>query len=176
MSEEQAQEQAVEPAKGKSSMMKAIVVLVVVLLLEGGTITATMYLAGGPREAQGQSVEDEQEAALNKPSELLVVKDRYSNTRSGRQFLYDTEIYITVRTRHRESVEAQLKDQQAQIAMEIGTIMRSSVPAVFEEPTLGSLRRKIKAMLDERLGTDAEGESIAQQVVMTKCTPIPVNF
>lgn len=165
---------AATPAKGN---LKSILVVLAVLLLEGGTIGVTMYLAGGPSKVQGVELQADLEAEKNKPVELLLVKDRFPNLQTGRHFLYDTEVYIVVRKADNENdaVKATLENMKATTSMEVGNIIRSAHPSYFEERTLATLRRQIKAMLDERL-TDKEGKSLVQDVLITRCTPFRADY
>lgn len=164
------------PRSSKAGTLKTLLMLVAVLALEGGTIGVTMMLVGGPREVQGVSLETDKMADQNKVVEVLVVKDKFENLRTGRQFLYDTEVYITVRKRDEASVTDALSTQKAQIAMAVGTIVRQSDPAYLQEATYATLRRQIKVKLDEMLGQDPDGQPVVQEVLITRCIPFRGDF
>ncbi len=137
------------PAGGGSK--KAMIIVIAVVLLEIATVGGTMHFAGGPKEAAATNLEADKETDLNRPVEVLVVKDKYPNMQTGRHLLYDTEIYITVRNRDLEKVKLGLEAIKAQTAMDIATIIRSAQPAFFQEPTLATIRRQVKAKLDDHL-------------------------
>jgi flagellar basal body-associated protein FliL len=179
MADKSAAETAPAPEAAKSSKggtLKTLIMLVAVLALEGGTIGVTMMMVGGPREVQGVSLEVDQMADQNKVVEVLVVKDKFENLKTGRQFLYDTEVYITVRKRDETAVTNALAAQKAQIAMAIGTVVRQSDPAFLQEATYATLRRQIKAKLDEMFDKDPDGQSIVQEVLVTRCIPFRGDF
>lgn len=179
MADKPAAESAPAPeAKPKASKgtLKTAIMLVAVLALEGGTIGLTMMMVGGPREVQGVSLEADEQANQNKLVEVLVVKDKFENLKTGRQFLYDTEVYITVRQRDETTVSDALKSQKAQISMAVGTIIRQSEPAYLQESTYATLRRQIKSKLDDMLGNDPSGEPVVQDVLVTRCIPFRGDF
>jgi len=177
MAAEQAENAAVAAAAAKGGgTLKAMIVLFAVLALEGGTIAVTMMLAGGPSEVQGVGLENDAQADANKLVEVLVIKDKFENLKTGRQFIYDTEVYITVKKRDEADVKEELERQKAQISMAIATIIRQAEPAFFQEATYATLRRQMKAELAERLGEDTEGESVVQDVLITRCIPFRGDF
>lgn len=139
------------PAPASTSPMKALSIVIGVVLLEALTIGATMYLAGGPKQAAASVLEADRQVELNRPVEVSVVKDKFLNTQTGRTILYDTEIYITVRNRDADRIRAALDSIKAQSEMDIATIMRSAQPSYFQEPTLTTLRRQIQAKLEDRI-------------------------
>ena len=159
-----------------ASAMKTMMVLLAVLLLEGGTIGVTMYFAGGPREVKGGVPEGERGPAGDRPVEVLVIEGRFPNTQTGRHFLYDTQVYVTVSQRHGEQIKEDIKAMKAQISMSIATIIRRAHPSYFQEATLATLRRQMKAALDDLTGLTPEGESYIQKVLITKCNPFQSDF
>ena len=150
--------------------MGIIIILVAIFVLEGVAITAGFMLTGGPAEAEASHTEAER-VALHGEEEVyeLVIADRFQNTKGGRAYTYDTEIYVTVRRKNRAPVEGVLKDSEAPIAMDVATVFRNADPAQLGEYSLGTLRRQIKAKLDQRIGNDQEGNPIVLDVVIPKC-------
>jgi hypothetical protein len=157
------------PAAKKGSPLKVGIVLLGVLLLEGGTVFVTMLMSGGPHKAEAKHMVAPEDAEGNKLVELLVSKDQFSNQRSGRVMLYDTEIFITVRKKDGDKLKKQVEAMQAQLSTDIATVFRRAEPAQFLEPTLATLTRQVKAVLDERLGKDAEGQPLAQETLIRRC-------
>ena len=165
------------PAAGRKPTLKIALILAGVLALEAVVIVTGMSLFGGPDTAKGIGLEPDPEAvAAAKLVEIPVAKDRYPNLNSGRQNLYDTEVFVTVPGLHAERITADLKAMNAQLSMDIASIFRSAHPSFFQEPTLATLRRQIHAALDERFGLQESGESYLADVIITKCTPIRAGF
>ena len=164
-----------EQKGGRSGFTKAVIALLAILLLEGGIIGVTIYIAGGPRAARGdqsQEGSDDQD----RPVEVLVVDDKFPNLKTGRQYLYDTEVYITVRSSQSDTIKKKLESMKAQVQMAIGGIIRQADPSYFKEPTLTTLRRQIRSELDERFGKDSEDRSFILEVLITKCIPFRSGF
>lgn len=162
---------------GRASTIKALAILLAVLVLEGATIGVTMWLSG-PGSVAAEATDAAEAEAEDEVVELQVVQERFPSMRSGRQILYDMEVYITVQKQDNKEdrIKQRLEARRAQIIMEIATIVRRAEPSYFNEPTLATLRRQMKSVLDERLGTDAEGNPVVQEVLITRCTPFRADF
>jgi flagellar basal body-associated protein FliL len=183
MAKEPAKSEAAKPvaaaaagAPAKKSSLKVLVMVAMVLVLEGGTVGVTIMLSGAPAKVEGHGPTPDLAAEESKLVEVLVVKDRFANQRTGRTYLYDTEIFITVRAKDNPKVKEKVESMQAQLSTEIATIFRRAEPAHLLEPTLATLTRQVKAALDERLGKDAEGKPAVQEVLIRKCIQIPVGL
>lgn len=158
-----------QPAAKGGSALKTVLIVAVVLLLEGGTIIGTMMLSGGPPQVKGQGLQSDLEAELNKLVEIPLVDEKFLNMKTGRTMIYDMEVFITVRKKDSEQAKKQVESSAAQIKTAISTIVRQSEPTHFMEPTLATLTRQIQALMDERLGTDAEEQPILRDVLITRC-------
>ncbi|MEX0776168.1 MAG: hypothetical protein WD042_10715 [Phycisphaeraceae bacterium] len=156
-------------AAKKKGIVRMAMVLGAVLLLEGGTVVVTMIFSGGPDKATAASVVTDQNAEANRPVELLLVKETFPNQRTGRTFLYDTEIYITVPARDSEKVKKQVESMKAALSTDIAVIFRRAEPAQLREPTLATLTRQVKQAVDERIGRDPDGKPTVQEALIRKC-------
>mgnify|MGYP005842110323 CR=1 FL=1 len=162
--------EAPAPAK-KGLPIKTLAIVAGALLLEAGAIIGVFMLTSGPSAVQADPAAQDAAALADQPVEKLVLAEKFQNTRTGRTYLYDTEIYIVVKRRNQEHAESLLKEKTAQISADVTTIFRRAEPVHLLEPSLATLTRQIKATLDNRLGRDPEsGESIIQEVLITKCT------
>jgi flagellar basal body-associated protein FliL len=161
-----------QQTSNRGATLKTIIIVALVMLVEGGAIVATMWLSGGPSEVQADGgFSSEAEAELNKPVEVLVLKDKFLNQTSGRSFLLDTELFVTVRKRNEEKVAEVLETHRAAIAVDVKSVIGRAEWSIFQEPTHATLARQIKALLDERLGVDADGEPLIMEVLVRKCIP-----
>ena len=168
MAEEQ-NEQNEEQSKPKSRHLKTILILAGVLLIEGAVITAVFLLAGGPSDVQADGAVMDSVSELEELVEEKAVAERFQNTKTGKTYLYDTEIYIVIKRMHQERVKKVLKAMSAQLTTDVAIIFRRAEPAHLLEPTLATLQRQIQAVLDERLKRDEEGNPILQDVLIKKC-------
>ena len=163
-------EAAPAAAPKKSFSAKALVVLVAVFVIEGAAISAAFLIAGKPADVKG-SIEAAQKAnEAEKQVEVLVLADKFQNTKTGRTYIYDTEIYAVVRKKKEESVKNDLKSMSAQLTADVGVIFRRAEPSHLLEPTLATLTRQIKGSLEERLGKDADGKPVVDEVLIKKYT------
>lgn len=167
------------PAKSGGSPVKIAILLLVVMLVEGIALVVVIKMfSSEPKAAHAKAVEPSEHGGEAdkgaqdevKFSELLVAKDQFPNQRTGRTYLYDTEIYITVRKKEADKLKKQVEAMQATLATDIAVVFRRAEPAQLLEPTLATLTRQLKAALDERLGKDAEGQPVVHEVLIRKCT------
>lgn len=172
MAEEQIQE---ETPKRKLNL-KTLIILGVVLFLEVATVLLTFVLAGGPNPAAADRAAAVAADKSNQEVEELVIQGRFANSKRGDVYLYDTEIYVVVLRKHQEKVQEQLKRLSAQMNKDIGDIFRRAEPSFMHEDELQTLTRQVKEVLDERLGPDAEGESLVKRVLITRCIEYPANL
>jgi flagellar basal body-associated protein FliL len=106
--------------------------------------------------------------------EVAVVDFRAPNKQSGRTFLYDVTIFISVRADAEEKTKAILTERSALIKDRIRTIIAQSDPEKLgggSEPGLETLRRQVKYQLDELVG-----DGVIDEVLVPRCIPFPVNY
>jgi len=168
---EEAKEPATAPEPAKRKLpVKTLGALAAVLLLEAGAISAAFLFAGGPAPVKAEGAPEDAAALLEQPVETLVVADKFQNTRTGRSYMYDTEIFVVVTTKNQSNVEGRVDQMKAQITTDIATIFRRAEPSHLLEPELSTLTRQVRAALDERLGIDEDGQPYVREVLIKKCT------
>lgn len=166
---------APEPPK-KKFPVRTVVILLAVLLLEGAAISAAFLLSGGPADVKADPAAIDAAAMAEQPVEVLVIAEKFQNTRTGRPYLYDTEIYIVVKQKYQVDIEAQIEAMQAQLTTDVATIFRRAEPSHLLEPELSTLTRQIQAVLNERLGHDEDGKPKVQEVLIRKCMQFRADF
>jgi len=159
-----------DKAPKKKLPLKTLAIFASVMLLEGGVIATVFMLSGQPAQVKGESAADLVAQQGEKPVELMVIEDRFQNTKTGRTYLYQTEVYVVVKQKHKDVLSKRIEAMQAQIKDEIGLIIRRAEPAHLLEPTLATLKRQVNAKLDELLGPDEAGNSRLEKVLIPKVT------
>ncbi|MFP4144533.1 MAG: hypothetical protein ACOCTI_07790 [Phycisphaeraceae bacterium] len=168
MAEKQPKQDKQEQGK-KKFPFRTILVVLVFLLLELGTVGLMAYFAGEPAtvNAAGEGVADA--ARAEQPVELLLVEDRFQNTRTGHAYVYDTEIYVVTMQKNEELIGEKLERQKATVTTRIATIFRRADLDHLREPELSTLTRQILAAMNEQLGYDEDGKPYVQKVLIRKC-------
>jgi flagellar basal body-associated protein FliL len=129
--------------------------------------------AHGSGDAHGEGGGDHAAPATHrdkKTVELKVVEFRAPNKQSGRMFLYDVAICISVRGPMEDRAKSVLADNDARVKDRIRTIIAQSPPEKLAEPGLETLRRQVKYQLDQILG-----ENVIDEVFVPRCIPFPVD-
>ena len=162
------------PVSKKKFALRTFAALLVMLLLQAGVVSTVFFITGQPADVRAEGAKLE-EAELEEPVELQLVEDRFQNTRTGRAYLYDTEIYIVVPRKHQQYVQTRLERMHAQVTTEIATIFRRAEPSHLLEPELSTLTRQITAVTDRRFGYDEDGEPYVREVLIRRCMQFPAN-
>ena len=152
---------------GKRSRARTYGAIAVLLGVEAAVIIGAMTLLGAePEVATAQNPPlDPQRTEEEKIVEVLVLDAKLPNARSGVAYLYSSEIYVQVRSKHADEVRARVQQFYNEIKAEIGAVWRTSDPHHFQEPKLENLTRKVGAMLNQRFGVDSETD----QAIVVKC-------
>jgi flagellar basal body-associated protein FliL len=142
---------------------------VTVLLLEGATVGITMKLAGGPSKAgAAEKPVQHKEEVVERDVEVKLISERFPNSQSGRQFVYDLQVVVKVSEKNKPTVTKLFEEREAEIRDQVRTIIASSDPNSLTEPGLETLRRKISYQCEHVIGKD-----LLKEVLIPKCTPIP---
>lgn len=162
------QEAPAAEAPSRKLPIKTLLVVLVALVVEGVAIAGVFLMSGGPSPVQADPMAGEVVAAGERPHEVLVIDGKFQNTRSGRPYLYDTEIYIVVKQKYVDEIEQRREQFQAAIRSEVTTIFRRAQPAHLHEHELATLTRQIRAAMEERFGYDPSGEPYVQDCFLAE--------
>jgi len=161
---------ASEETSKKKLPLKALLILGSIVVIEAAVIAGTFLIAGKPADVQAQGAAEDFAALADEPIEELVIEAKFPNTKRGRTYIYDAVIYVVVKQKYQAEIREKLDSMAAQISGDVRTIISRAEPNHLLEPTLATIKRQIKAALDERLGRDDEGRSCVDDVVITKFT------
>ncbi|MEM6853561.1 MAG: hypothetical protein AAF593_04045 [Planctomycetota bacterium] len=165
-----------EQAKKKSLPLMPIIAVAAVLLVEAAVIVALFMFSGGPSEVKAEPGVADELALGEAPAEVLVLAGKFPNTKSGRNFMYDTEIYIVTKQKHFDVMTLKKESMQAAITKDISTIFRRAEPSHLREAELSTLTRQVSATLEDRFGNDENGEPFIDEVLITKCMEFASDY
>lgn len=171
-------DEAAQKNDSSKRSLKTVIIFAAALLIEAGLIIgAIMLLATPPQTTEASAALGTAGVPMeDRIREILIVDTRLPNRKTGVTYLYNTEVYAQVKSRHAERVQVELDQFQNEIRAEIAAIWRTAEPHHFQEPRLENLTRKVYALLSERFGGDAEsGEPIISKVVIVMGTGFRVD-
>lgn len=154
----------------KKLPVKTLVLVGVLMALQLGVVGALFVMMGSPEEAAADAATPDPVMLGQRPREVHVTGGKFPNNRTGKTFVYDTELYVVVAEKHREKVAEQIEDTKAQIAEDIREIISRADRSQLTEPTLATIKRQLKARFDARFGPDEEGKPIVRDVVINRFT------
>lgn len=177
MADENKQQADAGAPEGKKKLpIKTAIVLLAALLIEGAAISTVFILAKGPEPLKADATVADEMAEAERHVEVLVIADKFQNTRTGRSYLYDTEIYVVIHNKDLDQIKQSIESMKAQLSTEIATIFRRAEPSYMMEPDLATLTRQINAVLQKKLGVDAEGEPYVIGTLIEKCIRIRADM
>ncbi|MGA2440851.1 MAG: hypothetical protein ABSH08_07820 [Tepidisphaeraceae bacterium] len=179
---------AVPAAASKVGFLtKTPVLLGGVMLVEAVVLLVGFkFITGGPKNAnaadlttqlkKADGAEGEKSASLDTTGtvELPLLESRFPNKRSGKTFLYDVKIYLSVKKESADKVKSIIGEHDALIQDRVRTIIAESDPDKLgggAEPGLETLRRQVKYQLDEIVG-----DGLIDDVLIPQCIPFPADY
>jgi flagellar basal body-associated protein FliL len=182
-----------EGEKKKGGIMALLTKLPVllggVMIIEAAVLFGVFkVMSKGPENAEGAELHGKTDGAHGEAGgehgegadavpdqvELLAVEFRAPNKRTGRTFLYDVAIFVSVKGEKMEEAKKLLEQRKALITDRVRTIIAQSDPEKLgggSEPGLETLRRQVKFQLDEILG-----EGMIEEVLVPRCIPFRTDF
>jgi flagellar basal body-associated protein FliL len=179
-------EAAAAPAGGGGGLMTKLPVLMgAAMVLEAVVLFAGFkFLGSGAKNANAadltmETKKDAQEAsaaetAKNGAVEIQLLDSRFPNKQSGKTFLYDVAIFVSVKPESAESVKKIITDRDALIKDRVRTIIAQSDPDKLgggSEPGLETLRRQVKYQLDTIIG-----DGLVDEVLVPRCIPFRTDY
>jgi len=175
-------------AGGGGLLSKTPVLLGGAMLIEAVVLFAGFKFigGGGPKSANAADLTTETRvgdktgkdgaasADKNKSVEINVVDFKATNKQSGRTFLYDVSIFVSVKADAADKVKGLIQDREALIKDRVRTIIAESDPDKLgggSEPGLETLRRQVKYQLDEICG-----EGLIDEVLVPRCIPYRTDY
>ena len=182
---------AEEKGGGGGLLAKTPVMLGLVMVLEAVVLFAGFkFLGGGPKSASavelahdeggGEHGEGKSDGKSSKKSdkdkfvELNVVDFKAPNSQNGRRYLYDVSVFVSVKSEAEAKVKDMIKDRDALIKDRIRTIIGQMDPEKLgggSEPGLETLRRQVKAQLENIIG-----DGMIDEVLVPRCIPFRADF
>jgi flagellar basal body-associated protein FliL len=126
--------------------------------------------AADKHDGDGHTPATTTKADKRRKVELQVVDFRAPNRQSGRMYLYDVAIVISVRGDMEEKSKSVLTENAARVKDRVRTIIAQSTTEKLSEPGLETLRRQVKYQLDQLLG-----ENVIDEVFVPRCIPFAVE-
>lgn len=167
------------PAASTGGKRLPIKTIVVVLGLMAAEAVAVFLILGmtGPAKSLAQT----EQASLHRDDseetmEVQVADEKYQNLQTGRVWIWDTAVFVQVKNKNVGRVETTLERRKAEINEGISRIISRAQLAQLKEPERQTLNRQFAAFLNDVFGTDAEGKSLIERVMIPKCRGFPADF
>ncbi|MBC7772375.1 MAG: hypothetical protein H7210_07770 [Pyrinomonadaceae bacterium] len=137
-------------AKPKKKGGKKVLIMVAVAMIGEAAVLMGVLKMGGPQSTQASEQPHSLEADGSQiAKELLVVEDKFQNLQTGRVWVWDSSIYVQVKTKYAPAVEEILKRRGATVREGLSQIFSRAQHAQLIEPDRQTLNRQIVAFLEK---------------------------
>ena len=172
--EEQTAESTAEEPKKKSPLI-LFGVIGVMMIAEALGVYVLMSMAG-PKTSMAQTEMLEAEDDEESLSEVPLVEDRFINISTGKVWQWQATIYLKVKNKNLERVEAEMARREAEIKEGVAEIVASAQDRHLREPGRETIKRQLTAYVNEVFGVDADGEPRVERIVISRWLPSPMDF
>lgn len=162
-------------ASARKLPLKVVGIVAGIMLAEAAGVVFLVGMMGRPPQEAAAEVHGEDHDALDGTVEIELVDDRFQNMQSGRVWSWEIAVFLKVKKKNEEYVTAQLEERSAEIKEGVSQIIRRAQHVHLKEPDLTTLNRQVRAFLDKALGTDPEGNSRIERVMIPKCKGIQLE-
>jgi len=163
-------------ASTKKLPIKAVGAVAAVMVVEAAVLLAVLGMTGPSKgeaaEAARELVNDEGEQTL----EVLIAEEKFQNLQTGRVWIWDAAVYVQVKAKNAGQIEQTLERRNAEIQEGLSQIFSRAQHAQLKEPDRQTLNRQITAFLEGVFGTDGEGKSPIERVLIPKCRGFPADY
>jgi flagellar basal body-associated protein FliL len=161
---------------GGAMLLEAVVLFAGFKFVTGGAKNANAADLTTPVKKDDATADgDKTEATADDSAtaEIPLLEARFPNKRSGRAYLYDLKIVLSVKKDSADKVKAIVSEHDALIQDRVRTIIAETDPDKLgggAEPGLETLRRQVKYQLDEIVG-----DGLIDDVLIPQCLPFPAE-
>lgn len=172
-----ADEQKQEAAEKKGSPIKTLLIVGGLMIAEAVAVFALVSFSGiGASGAEAKAMEGLEQNDREKLVEIELTDNKFPNNTTGQIWLWDTQVYLQVRTKNAETVEAELERRQAEITAGLRLIFSRIQDRHLKEPGSETITRQLTAYINDVFGQDPDGEERVERVLLTKLAGFPADF
>lgn len=166
---------AESPKKGLP--LKLIVVVAGLMLLEGVAVVGLMmFTAGGASSAAELSIEGQEQAEREQPTEIELTAGRFLNLSTGRAWQWQAEIFVRTRNKHADRVRGEIERRKVEIDEGVSEIFARAQERHLREPGRETLKRQILAYAHEVFGNDSSGVPRVEEVMIVGYRGSPIDY
>lgn len=167
---------AESPAPKKKLPIKTVGIVAGLMIAEAVAVVVLLG-SGSPKSSHGEVAEvqlhdDESE----KTSEVELVNDKFQNMTSGQAWVWQVSVFLQVKNKNTERVEAVLEQRRAEIREGLSQIIGKARHTQLSEPEKQSLTRQIASFLERLDGMTEDGKSIIERVIFADCRGFPMSY
>ena len=162
-----------QPAK--KSPMKAVGIVATLMIVEAAAVYIFVGKTG-PQPAAAHVLKPHDGPDENAPVEIPLIEEKFQNMQTGRVWLWDVSVFVQVKQKNQEKVEARLKQRNAEVKEELSRIISKAQHVQLKEPDRQTLLRQFGATLNKIFENDEHGDPRIERVLIPRCRGFPADF
>jgi flagellar basal body-associated protein FliL len=171
----EAEPQPEAPVRQGGLSPKLMIVILGIMVAEAGAVVGFLSLTG-PSHSSAAEHADLVVDAGEQTKEIMVVDERFQNLQSGRAWQWEIELWLKVKTKTAEAVQARLEAHKAEIQQAINNIISRSQHAHLKEPGHETLLRQLTQVMEDFMTPEGEEEPLFETVILPKVRGHPTDF
>lgn len=167
--------EAAAPPK-KKLPIKTIGIVAGLMIVEAVAVFALLG-AGSPKASHGETAAAEMhDDESEKTTELELVTDKFQNMTTGQAWVWQVSIFLQIKNKNSERVEAVLEQRRAEIREGLSQIIGKARHTQLTEPEKQTLTRQIGSFLERLDGMTVDGKTVIERVIFADCRGFPTNY
>jgi flagellar basal body-associated protein FliL len=172
-----APEKGKEEAAPKKKLPIKVIGIVAALMIAEGAAVVVLLGSGSPKASHGETTAAElHDDESEKTSEIELVSDKFQNMTTGQAWVWQVSIFLQVRNKNSERVQAVLEQRNAEIREGLSQIIGRARHTQLSEPEKPTLSRQIASFLEKLDGITVDGKSVVERVIFADCRGFPTSY
>lgn len=168
---------AAEAAPAKKGLPIKMIGIVGVIMVFEAVVVFVAFSAMGPKQAAAKVDEHAIVADTSDTTvEIQIADEKFQNMQTGRVWLWDVSVFVQVKQKNQEKVEARLKQRNAEVKEELSRIISKAQHVQLKEPDRQTLLRQFGATLNKIFENDEHGDPLIERVLIPRCRGFPADF
>ncbi len=161
--------------KPKKSPLKLIVTVGAIMIVEAVGLFAFLRFSGPARTEAATPSHDLKTDDSELTQEILIADDKFQNLQTGRVWLWDAAVYVQVKNKYADEVQAVLDRKNAEINEGISKIVSRAQHAQLKEPERQTLSRQLSGLLEKVFTRESDNKVLIERVLIPKCRGFPAD-
>ncbi|MBO6738844.1 MAG: hypothetical protein JJ916_03200 [Phycisphaerales bacterium] len=175
MADEETKGESQESEAKKGGGFKTILIVAVLMIVEAGGLFVLINAMGGPSAVDASELQGLEGTGAEAPVEIELVSDQFQNMQTGRVWEWRAQIYLRVRQKNVDEIQAIMERDAAMLKEGISMIFSRAQDRHLREPGRETVTRQLTTYLNEVFGYDADELPLIDRVLIPELKGFPAD-